>query len=238
MQSLAKFDQRIRGLSIHIDTVDPTKLIFVLSTQYDLKTGFYDRRHCFNLLECRGEVVNAGKTSWQVRTEVTSPVTKELLYTNVTSLVLVDSETRRPTPVPSELKGVLGNRKYPVEMVKRLEIPSKVYRTTYSVRRSDLDGYMHVNAGVYLRICHDAMCETGLAGSFRELDGDLGGFRIGKIRSVYINEANYGDTLDVLLWENEDNNKIINGMIQRKGTNVFQTSVEFCDPDSFTESKL
>ncbi len=238
MQSLAKFDQRIRGFSIDIDTVDPTKLIFVLSTQYDLKTGFYDRRHHFNLLECRGEVVNAGKTSWQVRTEVTSPVTKELLYTNVTSLFLVDSETRRPTPVPSEFRGFLGTRKYPVEMVKRLEIPSKVYRTTYSVRRSDLDGYMHVNAGVYLRICHDAMCEAGLSGSFRELDGDLGGFRIGKIRSLYISEANYGDTLDILLWENEDNNKIINGIIQRKGRNVFQTSVEFRDPDSFTESKL
>ncbi len=48
VESLAKFDQRIRGLSLHLDPdhIDPTKLIFTLSTQYDFKTGFYDRRHC------------------------------------------------------------------------------------------------------------------------------------------------------------------------------------------------
>ncbi len=42
---------------------------------------------------------------------------------DTTSLVLVDSETRLPTPVPSEFGeggGGLGNRKYQVEMVKRL----------------------------------------------------------------------------------------------------------------------
>ena len=229
MQSLMRFDQKMYELAITRPIPD-TIFVFVLSNQFNLMPGFYNSRHVFNLLECQAQIVNVANTSYQVFSTARSLVTREVLYTNLTCLVLVDSKVRRPTPIPKDLKESMGSQKHPWSPVKRLKIPNDAHRLSYRVRTSDLEWSRRINAAYHSRICQDAMYDASISGAFRGLSGDLGHYWIRQVKSLYMNETHAGDDLDILVWQDEGCDWLLNAVIQKQGKDVYQVSVEYSAP--------
>ena len=206
--------------------------VFALSASYDVMPAFYTGRHMNNQLNTRLELANIGKTSFQFHTSMRSAQTGQVLHKAVAQLVVVDKESRRPTPLPDYfLDNFLGTAtKVPVEKVMALNKPNHSAVVHYTVRWSDTDTYLHVNNGSYIRICFDAMVEVSRQGKFKSLAGDLAQYWVKHFNCLFLNEASPGDILDVYSWEDENYPMNVHARAERRGQAIFQCSFWFTQP--------
>ena len=206
--------------------------VFVLSASYDVMPAFYTGRHMNNQLNTRLEFANIGKTSFQFHTSIRSAQTGQVLHKAVAHLVVVDKESRRPTPLPGYfLDHFQGTAtKVPVEKVTSLIKPDHSTVVHYTVRWSDTDSYLHINQGNYVRICFDAMVEVSRQAKFKSLAGDLAQYWVKHFNCLYLNEASPGDILDVYSWEDENYPMNVHARAERRGQAIFQCSFWFTQP--------
>ena len=203
--------------------------LMLLSSHCEIFPAFYDRRHYHNVLKCTDRLVNLGRTSYQHLTEVESIETGKLLHRLVAQLVCVDSKSRRPVEIPQEDRLLLekNTQKYNMEKIASLQKPETTHCSERRVYPSDTDYYFHLNQSVYLRICHDAMTEASLDGTFSRLKGDLAQYRIRYADTLILAENLPGDNLDVHCWENKNNPFLVESIAYKIGKPVFQCSIEF-----------
>ncbi len=210
-------------------SISKKRVLMVLSSHSEIFPAFYDRQHYHNPLKCSDYVVNLGRTSYQHLTEVESIRTGKLLHRVVAQLVCVDSKSRRPVDIPQEERMLLekNTQKYPSEKIVSLQKPGATHCSHRKVYASDTDYNFHLNQSVYLRICHDAMTEASLDGTFSWLKGDLAQYRIRYADTLILAENLTGDNLDVHCWENKNNPLLVESIAYKIGKPVFQCSIEF-----------
>ncbi len=201
--------------------------IFAVASRVEILPAFYEEEPTCGPIKATDRVIHVGKTSQQRVIEIRSLYTGKLLHYTVGLFVHVDPVTRRPTPVPKNIRAFTGYQKYFIPRTKARDIPPNAYVTSVRVQMSDIDRNGHMNQSHYIRVCHDAMCDAASSGFLSRMKGDLAKHRIKSVASLHQGEAKAGDALLISTWVERGEPLIIHTAVKRQQTDIMQCTMEF-----------
>ena len=227
----------------------PGNRTLMLASQYTFTRAYYDdlKRHLYNPLNVKVRLVNAGRTSYQLYEETSSVVPRgsenvgdqssseggssggdDVLFTSTINYVNSSTATGRPEALPEEFRALFHGHTLPVDKVTRVEkYPQNAVTISYMTRHSDADMQFHVNQSQYIKFCCDIGNTVCQRGGFSHLTGDLSKWKIKRCTNLFLVENLPNQTLDIHVWQNQDNPYMLHFYIEREGTNVFQGMLEF-----------
>ena len=97
----------------------------------------------------------------------------------------------------------------------------------YHIQYSDGDLYSHTNHVSYVRFCHDAASMLVVKGVFSVLKGDLAFRRVRSCVCSYLGESVPGDVVDIHVWEDPKDARILYFDVVKDGKSVCQCMIDF-----------
>lgn len=179
-----------------------------------------------------------GNSSFRLDSTLNHPENSKPYATCSVQTVFVDSTTRKPKVLPDWWK-----EKYACDLKKENHLKFEDFvkndSITYhsfplTVCPRDTDSYHHSNWTSYIRFCYDA-CVHGVANSqYRNITEASIEQGIKTLDVTFKNESSDGDNLDIVSWEDQDDNNTIRFEVRKD--HVICCLVNICFYS--TESKL
>ena len=157
----------LRGGSIRFDRYPSYADSILIETWISKWTTFQGFRE-FVMLDAGGEECVKATTAW----------------------AFIDLNSRRPVPIPEDFRERWefdGSKALEAALMKKpLEVPSKILSETFSIRRTDIDGNLHVNNVRYLEwvletVPHEFYAENELE----------------SVEGAFLKEARFEDQIEV-----------------------------------------
>ena len=149
--------------------------------------------------------LGAGNSSYQLQTSICDHNDRHFARVK-RYIVCVDIQTRQPravkeTILPEKYIHIVANKS---AVTNQFLLPtSGVFKHSFIVNFSDLDGNQHMNMAVYLRMCMDSAVIASKTGKLEHFTGELNSYRLRYVNVRYIRECMVGDTLLVMGWEDK-----------------------------------
>ncbi|XP_052806335.1 uncharacterized protein LOC128235562, partial [Mya arenaria] len=186
-------------------------------------------------------LTNVGKSSKNLNCKLFHSDTNKQFVSCDVADVLVDPETRKPTPIPTWWTDEFGKGiptfKPPDPPFSDVEKNGDLYQSETKVMYSDTDSYQHCNWTSYMKFSYDSMMDHLIRGGGYDwvtLDDVKAGIR--DVDILYRSEAMLGDTLTVQSWstrgdkcENKEKSLLFN--VLNVGTSCFQAKMTFFSPN-------
>ncbi|KAK7092327.1 uncharacterized protein [Littorina saxatilis] len=187
------------------------------------------------------EVVDIGRTSVTVFSQLVNKLDGRELATSSCKVVYIDRETRRPVAWPDWMVNKYNQaiqHRSPVHLPKAVpEVSALAYSYQVRVGASDTDINGHTNQGSYVRYCCDAAQAALKAGVLTPFHRDINRYPLKEQEVLYVGESDMGDTLQVLLWQPPDRRDFIHFVIRQTGSGD-QSSVIFYSNMTFGLSPI
>ncbi|XP_067660896.1 uncharacterized protein [Haliotis asinina] len=201
---------------------------FMATSQVDFMDKLYDETVAKAPLCLDTHVSNVGSSSYVMETAMRAG---EIMLALVKSqIILVDTTTRKPIKIPQQWKDTYGHlwegdqpmRFHPLEKPCDQSRVSKLL--VGEVPYSDTDANFHLNFSNYLKYCCDGLVQ-------REERNPKSGqpSRPLLLKSAFMwyrKECNYGDDLELEIWEHEKEPDTLCVDMLRNGDCVFQCVLE------------
>ena len=178
-------------------------LFFMVACHYAFTPAFYKQQHIYNPLRYVYSTPHMGRSSYTEYQECFAVSDKgddgELIHTETVHVVTVDSNTRKPIPLPDPVVEFLSplyspERSWkPPPKVEPQPRPDTIKPSGHLVKWSNADYYRHSNHTQYLKYAMDGIWDAGLEGS-EMFSG---------VQGLYRGETNPGDNLLLYAWEAE-----------------------------------
>lgn len=207
---------------------------FIASSLVDISPLMYNSEFPKWPLEIKVEGGHIGRTSVStVSTMLTpsDPDRRELLK-QITQIVLVSKQTRRPVPVADRWRDIYGPhciRGEPL-IIKPQAVPESGHLSLYDVKIawSDTDFYKHTNFASYPRFAldavHDALRHERLNGLLSEADFSSG---VSQVKMAYLGESIEGDALRIQVWCPESTERTVVCSMEKEGQTINQVTLTF-----------
>ena len=205
---------------------------FTISSIYEFTPAYYRNKHLYKDLIIDDRIANIGRTSYQHHCSVSSAATQELLFTNKIHIVYVNHETHRSIPLPDIFLEYFKNRAETIPNINRIGLlkrPQRTFHQKYVIQWGDVDFYLHFNHSEYIRAIFNTMVSFCQKGQFKKLENDLAKYRVEKLTCSYHKEGKPDETMDVHIWESEDNPFVLHGVMDKEGQLAFQCTYEFAE---------
>ena len=92
-------------------------------------------------------------------------------------------------------------------------VPSRHFRWSTKVRHSDDNYLSHVGNTAYFQFALDGAATAVQEGFMRHFKGDLFDYPVRQVDMVFQSQSFQGDDLDVLVWENDDDEDCLSAQI-------------------------
>ena len=178
------------------------------------------------------EMVYFSKHSCIVLIEIQDKDTGISLITCKNKYVYVNGATRRTDlALPDWVQKTTAHRT-PVAMNDDTAhmVPEDAFTHPYTVQYSDLDGNMHSNNVVYIRVCIDAASFACKNGNFRIFKDSMYHYDVCETSSYFKKESLAGDTLMTFVWEDEKDNSVLHFVVKRDGQELYTCKMAFQIP--------
>lgn len=167
------------------------------------------------------ELEDVGKTSVTLSSRLVNKLDNKTLVHHRGKIVYVDRKSHRPAPLPEwvleKYKTVQSQNKRPLALPRTSpQAPENAYGYTVTVAASDTDFNGHTNQASYFRYCCDASQAAVKDGKLKEFGPDISRYPLQGITSVFPGESGLGDTLRVLLWQQDGRPEVVRYVIVRE----------------------
>ncbi|CAL1536198.1 unnamed protein product [Lymnaea stagnalis] len=234
--------QRPYGESSFQDMLSVTqdKMCFVTSTSVRLSKRLYDFRVPKWTLDAEIALSFVGNTSVANTVSFFLPgESNEPLWKHVFQIVTVDKNTRKPLALPDWFKAKYAGKGCDAKglIIKPFQKPTKTICEQIQVVSSDTDLNHHTSYIAYIGYALDALHATVYRSKendekktngvlLHSIDEDVISNGLQYVEVVYLNESLLGQSLDVHLWQVE-NDKNILFSIERDGVPLCQLKLNY-----------
>lgn len=206
------------------------RMAFMISSEVVFSKDLYDfsiKKAPLRLHVLGGYV---GSSSLNTITRMFDSTEEKLLASNITQVVSIDTETRRPKPLPDWWRDKYAeSAKLHVSLkFDNIEHPSDASTYQCHVAWSDTDAYGHTNWASYARYVVDAAHHCSRKGDLKHFDSNIG-HGLHKTELHYCGESFMDDTLTVYTWEDKNDSKMLYFDICKGDTSIFQSRFYFFD---------
>lgn len=214
--------------------------MFTVCITTELTPSFHKENNISVPVNCTNKLIRAGRTSLERLVEVYTLDGSELLQRTRFVFVFVDPNTRKPCPVPSNIREVIEQSKldsHDAMKIEPLQKPVKFGRATNHVTWSDINNYGVASQKTFYRFALDAMVEVGLKDQFTFLKGNTSKYPLRRVNVQFRKESFVDDILDIILWENESDPLTLHALIEKNGTRLFECTYTFADTPATPKAK-
>ncbi|KAI8767403.1 hypothetical protein BgiMline_026392 [Biomphalaria glabrata] len=220
------------------------RFTFVSSTHFKMSKQLYNADIPKWPLDVDVSLAYVGNSSMaSITSFYNSGDTSEPLWSQVNQVVCVDKVTRKPIPFPDWYKDKYKEKCCMDKglIIKPFQRPTKTYCMPVVVRWSDTDGYNHTNFASYVHWVVNAI-HASLSEQSAEVAKDESSSSampliskeiitngLKDIQICYLSESLENQSLDVHIWQQDQENHKVYAAIERGKDDICQMQLEYFD---------
>lgn len=205
-------------------------MTFLVTSRMDIQRNLYDPNVPKCPLDIKVEGGYVGNTSLNSVATVQTKCGQSLL-SNVNQVVTIDKSTRRPKPISDwwKEKYAKSGEKFTALKFNKYPKPETVEPFKIHVVRSDLDGNNHTNWSCYVRYSLDGLYYNVKQGKLHTFH-DVERRGLQSMELLFLGESFDDDTLDVYVWQEEEDGYKVRVHIEKENNLIFQGTYSFFEP--------
>ena len=148
-----------------------------------------------------------GNTSFSYIMQLCHKDTGALMAKQEGQLVMLDSNTRKPSAVPHYLSAIRDKHPhtgFKVDIPHAPRNPSGTHTSHVKIMASDMDQIYHTNQSSYYRFAMDAAYEAAADGFLRNFRSDICEYEVQEFQGRNASETVAGDEISICVWEDRD----------------------------------
>ena len=199
--------------------------IYRLSADYNVVTNgvilrftpqFYTHIHIGMPIVAKTRLESMDLKSYSLFTTLLCAET--LVATNITSIKLLDPQTRRVADIPSDVYRMYSPEvKNQAERIPPIpELPESFYTWGTVMNHCDADFHYHVNSAVVTRLCVEAAVSACADGFYKAISGDFLQYDVTECEVLYRAEMFPNDVISVATWQDTEDPSVIYFLIANR----------------------
>ncbi|XP_078661901.1 uncharacterized protein LOC144905944 [Branchiostoma floridae x Branchiostoma belcheri] len=223
----------------------PSTEVHVLRSQsWEIFPSYYKCFRPDSILTATIKMLNVGKTSFTVETEVSDTSSAEVVVKNLSQYVNFGMDTRKTKPLPDWVRKRYAHltsqpRPTTVQVFERPAFTTPFVHSV-SVQPSHIDWNNHVFQHYYITYCFDCAALGARSGMYATVKGNILKHKVRNFSVLYQREALEGDVLSVESWEDERHPGTLKFQVKKGSVDIVQMAIAFYTSSDFKkqESKL